>query len=97
MITSNTGEAFLKLRLKDQAAAIQVLDTDPALKDLNHVRAPLVDLEVRGLPALQYFGSVIWKDQVFEKINSGVFWVHQRWGAESCSPKRLEDFEAVLC
>jgi hypothetical protein len=37
------------LRLKDQAAALQLLDNDPALKDLTHVRAPLVDVEVRWL------------------------------------------------
>jgi hypothetical protein len=47
VITPSTGQAFLKLRLKDQAAALQLLDSDPALKDLNHVRAPLVDVEVR--------------------------------------------------
>jgi hypothetical protein len=28
-------------------------------------------LQVRGLPALQYFGNVVWKDDVFDKINSG--------------------------
>jgi hypothetical protein len=46
----------LKLRLKDQAAALQLLDSDPALKDLTHVRAPLVDVEVRVLQpsCLQY-------------------------------------------
>ncbi|WIA41438.1 hypothetical protein OEZ86_005018 [Tetradesmus obliquus] len=71
VITPSTGEAFLKLRLKDQAAALKLLDDDPALKDLTHVRAPLVDVEVRGLPALQYFGNVVWKDDVFDKINAG--------------------------
>eukprot|EP00879_Flechtneria_rotunda_P015872 GHRR01016599.1.p1 GENE.GHRR01016599.1~~GHRR01016599.1.p1 ORF type:complete len:577 (+),score=165.56 GHRR01016599.1:1133-2863(+) len=71
VITPNTGHAFLKLRLKDQQAALSLLDSDPALKDLNHVRAPLVDLEVRGLPALQYFGSTVWKDEVLDRINAG--------------------------
>jgi hypothetical protein len=28
-------------------------------------------LQVRGLPALQYFGNVVWKDDVFDKINTG--------------------------
>lgn len=32
MITPSTGEAFLKLRLKDQAAALKLLDDDPNLK-----------------------------------------------------------------
>lgn len=39
--------------------------------ELHHIRAPLVDLEVRGVPALQYFGNVIWTDDVFEKLNAG--------------------------
>lgn len=39
--------------------------------DLHHIRAPLVDLEVRGVPALQYFGGVIWQDEVFAKLNGG--------------------------
>jgi hypothetical protein len=38
---------------------------------LHHIRAPLVDLEVRGVPALQYFGGVIWQDEVFAKLNAG--------------------------
>jgi arsenite-transporting ATPase len=58
--------------LKDQAAALQLLDSDPALKDLNHIRAPLVDVEVRGVPALQYFGGVVWKDEYFEELNAGM-------------------------
>jgi hypothetical protein len=32
VITPQTGEAFLKLRLKDQAAALKLLDDDPNLK-----------------------------------------------------------------
>jgi len=32
VITPKTGEAFLKLRLKDQAAALKLLDDDPNLK-----------------------------------------------------------------
>ncbi len=37
---------------------------------LEQVQAPLIDLEVRGVPALQYFGNAVWKD-VFESMNSG--------------------------
>lgn len=71
VIGPGAGEAFLKLRLKDQAAALHLLDTDPALAGLTHVRAPLVDVEVRGVPALQYFGGVVWQPEVFEKLNAG--------------------------
>ena len=30
-------------------------------RELQLTEAPLVDLEVRGVPALQYFGSQAWK------------------------------------
>jgi hypothetical protein len=42
------------------------------------VRAPLVDLEVRGVPALTYFGTTLWTDAVFDALNEGgwaVCWV----------------------
>ena len=71
VIGTKSGETFLKLRLKDQAAALKLLDDDPALRDLNHIRAPLVDVEVRGVPALQYFGGVVWTDEYFDKLNAG--------------------------
>ncbi len=31
-----------------------------ACRELDIVEAPLFDLEVRGVPALQYFGSRVW-------------------------------------
>ncbi len=34
------------------------------------VIAPMVDLEVRGVPALSYFGNVVWKD-VYDQMNTG--------------------------
>jgi hypothetical protein len=37
---------------------------------LLQIRAPLVDLEVRGVPALSYFGSTVWQD-AFEDMNAG--------------------------
>jgi len=64
------GDAYVRLKLKDQAAALHMLDTDPAIKDLTHVRAPLVDLEVRGVPALSYFGNTVWSS-VMDRMNSG--------------------------
>ena len=46
------------------------VSTHPILPSVQ-VQAPLVDLEVRGIPALQYFGEVVWKD-VYESMNAGV-------------------------
>ena len=30
----------------------------------------MVDLEVRGVPALKYFGEVVWKD-IYDSMNKG--------------------------
>ncbi len=49
------------MRRQDQQRAMQRLAEDPGLSQLQLVQGPLLDLEVRGLPALQYFGSVVWK------------------------------------
>ena len=39
----------------------------PACRELDVVEAPLFDLEVRGVPALQYFGSRVWNTAGQEK------------------------------
>lgn len=113
------GDAFLRLKLKDQAEALSLIAGEPDLEKLNKVQhsacmracstmlhasaaqpgwqharcamegrgalawygmpwcggmvavhacmhvvpqliAPMVDVEVRGVPALQYFGNVVW-------------------------------------
>lgn len=41
---------------------MELLAADAELSRLQLVRAPLLELEVRGVPALQYFGAVVWKD-----------------------------------
>ena len=58
------GAAYLQLKLKDQASALGMLGEDAALAGLRQLRAPLLDLEVRGLPALQYFGGMVWRDAI---------------------------------
>ena len=64
VITEGMGAAFLRLKLKDQAKALEMLTSDAQLADLRQLRAPLVDLEVRGLPALQYFGGMVWQNTI---------------------------------
>lgn len=34
------------------------------------IEAPVIDLEVRGVPALSYFGNIVWP-QVFDELNAG--------------------------
>lgn len=52
---------FLALKRRDQARALQLLDAEPAgLGALLRVDAPLFDLEIRGVPALRFFGQRVW-------------------------------------
>jgi arsenite/tail-anchored protein-transporting ATPase len=54
-------DGFLKMRRKDQQRALKMLRDDEQLQSLRVVEAPLLDLEVRGVPALKYFGSKVWE------------------------------------
>lgn len=60
VIGPGMGEAYLKLKLGDQRRAFQMISRDPQLQSLQQLSSPLVDLEVRGIVALQYFGSKVW-------------------------------------
>ena len=53
--------AFLDTRRRDQARALEMLRNEPELARLQLIEAPLFDLEVRGVAALSYFGSQVWK------------------------------------
>ena len=61
VLRESEGSKFLDSRRKDQARALATLDADAGLHELQVVRAPVVDLEVRGVPALTYFGQQAWK------------------------------------
>ncbi|KAG1670431.1 hypothetical protein FOA52_010167 [Chlamydomonas sp. UWO 241] len=70
VIGESQGAAYLKMKLKDQEASLAMLESDSELQALRKITAPLVDLEVRGVPALQYFGNVVWESS-YETMNSG--------------------------
>lgn len=57
-------DTFLNMRRGDQQRALELLDNDEGLQDLRVIKAPLLDLEVRGVPALRYFGDLVWTDVV---------------------------------
>ncbi|GMH39761.1 hypothetical protein BSKO_07659 [Bryopsis sp. KO-2023] len=69
LIGSGAADKYVKLKLKDQERATEILENSPALSKLNRVSAPMLDLEVRGIPALTYFGGMIWRD-VFDEMNA---------------------------
>ncbi len=51
---------YLASRLSDQERTLRMLSDDPELHDLAQLQAPYLDLEVRGVPVLRYFGGVVW-------------------------------------
>lgn len=69
-VDEDAAESFMKNRRTDQQRALKFVQEDPQLQDLNVIQAPLLDLEVMGLPALQYFGSLVWKDDDEEGSNA---------------------------
>lgn len=52
---------FCAVKRKDQTRALDLIETDPELSALTVVKAPLVDIEIRGIPALQFLGDILWK------------------------------------
>lgn len=65
-ITDSTQHTYLKLKLKDQRRSMDVIRNDPALRALTQLEAPFLDMEVRGVPALQYFGQMVWGGAIEE-------------------------------
>ncbi|KAI4382720.1 hypothetical protein MLD38_008647 [Melastoma candidum] len=52
---------FCAMKRKDQMRAIDMIRNDPELSSLSLIEAPLVDVEIRGVPALKFMGDIIWK------------------------------------
>ncbi|KAL0315087.1 UNVERIFIED_CONTAM: ATPase ARSA1 [Sesamum calycinum] len=44
-----------------QTRALGMIQNDPELSSLTMIQAPLVDVEIRGVPALQFLGDIVWK------------------------------------
>ena len=57
---SRRAVSFVRMKEKDQRKAMEMLDTDSGLRTLKRIEAPLFDLEIRGVPALKYFGDQVW-------------------------------------
>ena len=66
IIGPGMGEAYLKNKFRDQNRALQMINDDSTLGKLRLLNSPLVDLEVRGVPALQYFGGIVWQPAMEE-------------------------------
>lgn len=51
---------FCSIKEKDQARALEMCDADAGLNSLDRIEAPLFDMEIRGVPALKFFGDQVW-------------------------------------
>lgn len=60
IIGDGMGDAFLKMKLKEQAAAMRMLQESAALAPLDVIHGKMLDLEVKGIPALGFFASTLW-------------------------------------
>lgn len=49
------------LMLQDQMRALEMIKSDSELSSMMLIEAPLVDVEIRGVPALRFLGDIIWK------------------------------------
>ncbi|KAJ0704523.1 putative arsenite-transporting ATPase [Helianthus annuus] len=58
---SATDCKFCSMKRKDQMRALDMIRSDPELGSLVLTEAPLVDVEIRGIPALQFMGNMVWK------------------------------------
>jgi arsenite-transporting ATPase len=59
---AQTAVSFCTVKAKDQRRAMEMLETDAGLRTLKRIEAPLFDMEIRGVPALQFMGGQVWTD-----------------------------------
>ncbi|PKA47103.1 arsenite-transporting ATPase [Apostasia shenzhenica] len=52
---------FCAMKRKDQMRSLDMIRSDPELRGLKLIQAPLVDVEIRGVPALRFMGEMVWK------------------------------------
>lgn len=52
---------FCAVKRKDQMRALDMIQNDPELSSLMITQSPLVDVEIRGVPALKFMGDIVWK------------------------------------
>lgn len=52
---------YVSVMIQDQMRAIDMIRNDPELANLRIIEAALVDLEIRGVPALKFMGDIVWR------------------------------------
>ena len=87
VIGERMAGTYLRMKLKEQTAALEMLDASPHLKGKQVIRGSLLDLEVRGVPALQYFATTLWRGMPLPAAGAGEGLV--RRGARPAARLRL--------
>ncbi|KAJ4822300.1 hypothetical protein Tsubulata_006412 [Turnera subulata] len=59
--SSSSDCRFCAMKRKDQMRALDIIHKDPELGSLRLIQAPLVDAEIRGVPALKFMGDMVWR------------------------------------
>lgn len=61
LLPSASNCNFCEMKRKDQMRALDMIRSDPELAGLTSIQAPLVDAEIRGVPALKFMADMVWK------------------------------------
>lgn len=65
------GAPYLRMKLAEQRKALDMLRESPHLRGLPQIRGRYVDLEVAGIPALQYFAGKLWQGMPLPAAGAG--------------------------
>ncbi|KAL3618521.1 ATPase get3b [Castilleja foliolosa] len=52
---------FCEMKRKDQMRALDMIKKDSELSKLKLIESPLIDVEIRGVPALKFMGDIVWR------------------------------------
>lgn len=52
---------FCAMKTKDQNRVLDMIRKDPELAMLALIRSHLMDVEIRGIPALKFMGDMVWR------------------------------------
>ncbi|CAA0815053.1 P-loop containing nucleoside triphosphate hydrolases superfamily protein [Striga hermonthica] len=58
---STSGCKFCEMKRKDQMRALDMIQKDTELSTLKMIESRLIDVEIRGVPALKFMGDIVWR------------------------------------
>jgi arsenite/tail-anchored protein-transporting ATPase len=71
ILSPRIGDKYLKMKLGEQEKALELLESSEHLKKLEVIKGKLVDVEIRGVPALQYFATTLWQGMPLPAAGTG--------------------------